>query len=132
MKNWLLIVAFAISGSVASKPQYLDCYVLTHEKNKASFTVMVDESTSSITHISNGNQFKSEGFFSPKSISYDDVKLVAGMLMNNNFMIDRLNLSVTQTFTMTAKDPAIAAQMEPATVVQKGLCKIANTSQQKI
>lgn len=123
-QKYLFIVASILATSpVLAKPVYLKCSYTNGDGREIKFQSKVDEETNAVTHTnSNGHSFNAKGFFTADSITCQDVTLIAGLRMTNQYSISRVNLSMN--FSMVAESVEFPDKIEPVTASETGKCEL--------
>ena len=128
------LVFFALilmaSGKLIAAPIYLDCNVQSSDETHV-FSVTLDEATKKITHRKqNGNAFNAEGFFSADEIAYKNVIGVSGLLITHQYVINRVDLSVTYLFRTEAARASLG--VPPKEIVSRGSCVVVQPTERQI
>ena len=87
-----------------AKPVYLTCSTTFKDDPPREFSVTIDEETGKVTHqFSNGTTFNADGLFTATEVSYKKVNC-SSTCMTQQFTINRINLSVTSSIIISARN----------------------------
>lgn len=127
-------ILLSISNVAFAEPAYLECSSKNADGVESLYSIKLDESTGKITHThGNGSAFNADGFFSANEITYKSVRDSGGLLISDQYTIDRSSLGITRTLSTEPADPSFRAQM-PRKIIMNvaGTCELAQIKNRKI
>lgn len=122
------IISTFITTPVLAAPSYLKCKTTDKDGKVQSFSVKLDETNGKITHTEDGESFNAEGFFSAKTISYQQViGQVVGKTVQSVYTIDRTTLKIINGFISPGLPKNTLEGM-----TSKGSCEVVEVKGRKI
>lgn len=116
----LMLAALALP--VVAKPVYLSCSTTFKGDPPLAFSVTIDEETGKVAHqFSTGTAFNADGLFTATEVSYKMVNC-ASTCMTQQFTINRVDLSVTSSIVISARNVG-----ESAPITSTGTCTLQAT-----
>jgi hypothetical protein len=132
-------VSFALVGLgllvlpllVCAAPVYLTCTLKASETTyQVSLTVEQEQGTVTTTS-ENGAAFKAQGFFTPDTITFQEVMpSTTGIMTTRRFQLQRKDLSIQETLIIEA--PKFKTQIAPVSISRYGTCQIVAATKNKI
>lgn len=113
----LLLVPLAFPAQAESV--YLSCATVYRGGPPAVFSVTISEAGKVTHQNSNGSSFTVDGSFTPVEVEYSNVICTSGFCTTRRVVINRIDLSVIDTFSSPAQ-----GALHSASVTSYGQCKL--------